>query len=79
MGLPVPPHVSAAAETFRYNRRVFALPPWPEIFSQDAERKQDFAEAIRIAQAEFDELRPDVVVGSSRGGAIAMNINSDTA
>lgn len=51
MGLPVPPHVSTAAETFRYNRRVFALPPWPEIFAQDAERKQDFAEAVRTFEA----------------------------
>ena len=34
----------------------------------------DFDEAVRIAQAEFDRHRPDVVVGSSRGGAVAMNI-----
>jgi alpha-beta hydrolase superfamily lysophospholipase len=36
----------------------------------------DFAEAVRIAQDEFDRHHPAVVVGSSRGGAIAMNINS---
>src|SRR5262245_51371066 len=36
---------------------------------------EDFAEAVRIAQAEFDRYRPDVVVGSSRGAAVAMNIN----
>jgi hypothetical protein len=35
----------------------------------------DFDEAVRIAQAEFDQHNPDVVVGSSRGGAVAMNIN----
>jgi hypothetical protein len=35
----------------------------------------DFDEAVRIAQAEFDQHQPDVVVGSSRGGAVAMNIN----
>jgi hypothetical protein len=29
---------------------------------------EDFAEAARIAQAEFDKHQPDVVVGSSRGG-----------
>ncbi len=40
---------------------------------------EDFAEAVRIAQAEFDRHRPDVVVGSSRGGAVAMNIDSGTA
>jgi hypothetical protein len=36
---------------------------------------EDFAEAIRIAQAEFDHHQPQVIVGSSRGGAVAMNIN----
>lgn len=36
----------------------------------------DFAEAVRIAQAEFDQHQPDAVVGSSRGGAIAINIKS---
>jgi hypothetical protein len=37
----------------------------------------DFDAAIAIAQAEFDRHKPDVVVGSSRGGAVAMNIDSD--
>ena len=37
---------------------------------------KDFDEAVRIAQAEFDQQKPDVVVGSSRGGAVAMNIDS---
>jgi hypothetical protein len=35
---------------------------------------EDFAAAVRIAQVEFDAQHPDVVVGSSRGGAVAMNI-----
>jgi hypothetical protein len=40
---------------------------------------EDFAEALRIAQAEFDAHRPAAVVGSSRGGAVATNINSGDA
>ena len=40
---------------------------------------EDFGEAVRIAQAEFDKHQPQVVVGSSRGGAVAMNINSGSA
>jgi hypothetical protein len=40
---------------------------------------EDFAAAVLIAQAEFDRHQPDVVVGSSRGGAVAMNINSGDA
>lgn len=35
-----------------------------------------FDTALRTAQAEFDRHRPDVIVGSSRGGALAMNLNS---
>ena len=37
---------------------------------------EDFDEAVRISQAEFDQHHPDVIVGSSRGGAVAMNIDS---
>jgi alpha-beta hydrolase superfamily lysophospholipase len=37
---------------------------------------EDFEEAVKIAQAEFDKHQPAVVVGSSRGGAVAMNIKS---
>ena len=36
----------------------------------------DFDAAVRTAQAEYDQHQPDVIVGSSRGGAVAMNINS---
>jgi hypothetical protein len=38
---------------------------------------EDFEEAVRIAKAEFDQHQPDVVVGSSRGGAVAMNLTGD--
>ena len=36
----------------------------------------DFAAAVRTAQAADDQHQPDVIVGSSRGGAVALNINS---
>jgi pimeloyl-ACP methyl ester carboxylesterase len=36
----------------------------------------DFGEAVRVAQAELDNHRPALVVGSSRGGAIAMNLQA---
>src|SRR5262249_45510519 len=39
----------------------------------------DFQEAVRIAEAEVDKHRPDVIVGSSRGGAVAMNLASGGA
>ena len=40
---------------------------------------EDFAGAVRIAQAEFDHHQPQVVVGSSRGGAVAMSIDTGGA
>ena len=36
----------------------------------------DFDAAVCTAQAEYDQHKPDVIVGSSRGGAVALNINS---
>jgi predicted ATPase len=50
-GLPVARHMETAAKAFRYNRRVFIAPPWPEIFGQDSERKQTFDEAVRTYAA----------------------------
>ena len=49
--LPVPQHMEEAAQQFQYNKTVFLAPPWEEIFGQDAERKQDFAEAVRTFDA----------------------------
>lgn len=37
---------------------------------------KEAAPAVRTAQAEYDQHRPDVIVGSSRGGAVALNIDS---
>ena len=39
----------------------------------------DFAAAVSIARSEFDRHQPDVVVGSSRGSAVAMNLNRPNA
>ena len=44
-GLPVPTSIIRVAERCRYARKVFIAPHWPTIFVQDAERKQDLAEA----------------------------------
>lgn len=50
-GLPVPPHVDRAARAFRYHRLVFIAPPWPEIFTQDSERRQTAEEAAATYDA----------------------------
>lgn len=49
--LPMPQHMRNAVDVFRYSRKVFIAPPWPEIFQQDRERKQDFDEAVRTYHA----------------------------
>jgi hypothetical protein len=40
---------------------------------------EDFPAALAIAQAEFDRHQPRVVVGSSRGGSLAMHLRSGAA
>ena len=51
IGRPVPTHMDAAARLFRYRTTVFIAPAWPEIYTNDAERKQDFAEAVNSCEA----------------------------
>lgn len=36
---------------------------------------EDFDGAVQIAESEYVEQKPDVIVGSSRGGAVAVNMN----
>ncbi|WP_126136820.1 AAA family ATPase [Tritonibacter mobilis] len=62
--LPVPAHVEKAAGMFRYNPRVFIAPHWPEIFGQDAERKQGEAEAratFEVMQRTYQSLGYEVI------------------
>ena len=47
-----PEYFQRAAQNFRYNRLVFLVPPWEEIFASDSERKHDF----ESAKKEYDEL-----------------------
>jgi predicted ATPase len=53
-GRAIPPYMRAAAERMRYNRFVFIVPPWPEIYDGDTERKQTLDEAIRTHAAMAD-------------------------
>lgn len=49
-----PLHFRKAVESFRYNRKVFITPPWPEIFANDSERTHGYQDAV----AEYDTLLP---------------------
>ena len=40
---------------------------------------EDFQAALNTAQEAFDQHQPEVVVGSSRGGAVAVNLDSGLA
>lgn len=51
IGAAIPEHMRQTAAEYPYNRRVFVAPPWPEIFCQDHERKQDFEAAVRTYEA----------------------------
>jgi predicted ATPase len=46
LNLPIGSHLLAAVERFRYNEKVFMMPPWLEIFSKDDERKHSFEDAL---------------------------------
>jgi predicted ATPase len=47
IGLADDSFIRDACQLYRYAPLVFLVPPWPEIYTTDNERKQDFAEAIR--------------------------------
>lgn len=51
LGLPVPAALESACRQKRFAEPVFIAPPWKEIFTQDSERKQDWAEAVRTYDA----------------------------
>ena len=41
--------------------------------------KNDFQGSVQVAQRCYDEAKPNVIVGSSRGGAIAMALRADAS
>jgi predicted ATPase len=48
----VPAPCAAAARAYRYGPHVFMVPPWPELFATDPERRH----AFDAARAEYDDL-----------------------
>ena len=46
IGLTDRKEIELAVDKYRYNRQVFILPPWENIYHTDKERKQSFNEAI---------------------------------
>ena len=53
LGLPIPEHLAAAVRRFRYHEKVFIMPPWREIFSNDDERRHSFEDALASYEAQL--------------------------
>lgn len=51
IGALVPTELARAVAHYRYNKTVLIAPPWQEIYGQDEERGQDFAEAVATHDA----------------------------
>jgi predicted ATPase len=47
IGRDIPAVMEEDARRMRYNRKVFILPPWQEIYETDSERKQSWEEAVK--------------------------------
>lgn len=44
--MPANSRLKRIANEYRYHPLVFILPPWPQIYENDLERKQDYREAV---------------------------------
>ncbi len=70
MGLEKPSILSKAIDKYRYNTTVFLLPPWEEIYKNDAVRQESFKESeilfklIKEAYLESDYLIEELPIGS---------------
>jgi predicted ATPase len=49
--------IQSACETYRYNPTVFIAPPWQEIYSTDEERKETFADAVKVYERMVEVYR----------------------
>lgn len=53
INIPISEKLESAVKRYRYNQKVFILPPWEDIYKTDEERKQDFEEAVATYQVMF--------------------------
>lgn len=54
IGIGITGEMDRIARQFRYNKKVFMLPPWQEIYQTDTERKQTWEEAVLTFQTMVD-------------------------
>ncbi|MFD2132487.1 AAA family ATPase [Pseudogracilibacillus auburnensis] len=53
INIPLSEKLESAVKSYRYNKKVFILPPWKDIYKTDGERKQDFEEAVATYKIMF--------------------------
>ncbi|WP_163853711.1 AAA family ATPase [Paenibacillus elgii] len=54
---PISERLESAVQKYRYNKQVFILPPWKEIYLTDSERVQDFEEALATYHMLFETYK----------------------
>ncbi|MBP2619609.1 AAA family ATPase [Chryseobacterium jejuense] len=52
--IPVPKEMEITAREMQYNRNVFILPPWKDIYENDSERKQTLEVAERTFECMYE-------------------------
>lgn len=55
--IPVPKEMEITAREMMYNKNVFILPPWKEIYENDPERKQTLEVAERTFECMYETYR----------------------
>ncbi|KOY17461.1 AAA family ATPase [Paenibacillus xylanivorans] len=55
--VPISEKVESEARKYRYNKRVFILPPWEDIYQTDRERTQSFEEAVATYKVLLETYR----------------------
>lgn len=55
--IPIPKEMEMMAREMSYNRNVFILPPWKEIYENDSERKQTLEIAIATFECMYETYR----------------------
>ena len=49
----IPDYLYKAAQSYRYNQKVFITPPWGDIYQHDKERKQSWEEAVESVSSDY--------------------------
>lgn len=55
--IPISEKLELATRRYKYNKKVFILPPWKDIYKTDHERKQDFEEAVATYKIMFETYK----------------------